>query len=82
MTDIDKHARSLNMVVKRLIDQGQQGILTKGKSSVQFTPLYQLVRLAPISVENIIYLFYKTSYLSEEVNCSKPSPLLRLPWDQ
>jgi len=26
------------------------------------------------------YLFYKTSYLNEEVNCTKPSPSVSILW--
>jgi hypothetical protein len=33
-----------------------------------------------LTIVNIIYLFYKTSYLNEEVNCTEPSPLLGVPW--
>jgi hypothetical protein len=29
--------------------------------------------------ENIIYVFYKTCYLNEEVNCIEPSPSVRVP---
>jgi hypothetical protein len=26
------------------------------------------------------FLFYITNYLNEEVNCTEPSPLVRIPW--
>ncbi len=31
-------------------------------------------------MENIIFLFYKTSNLNEEVNCTEPSPSVSIPW--
>jgi len=31
-------------------------------------------------MENIIYHFYKTSYLKEEVNSTEPSPLVKVLW--
>ncbi len=36
-------------------------------------------RIAVFDIKNIIYLFYKTSYLNEEVNRTEPSPSVRLP---
>jgi hypothetical protein len=33
-----------------------------------------LFRAATFDIANIIYFFYKTSYLNEEVNCTVPSP--------
>ncbi len=30
-------------------------------------------------IEIIIILFYKTSYLNEEINCTEPSPLVSIP---
>jgi hypothetical protein len=34
----------------------------------------------PFYIENIINLFFKTSYLNNVVNCIKPSPLVSIPW--
>ncbi len=28
----------------------------------------------------LFYFFYKASYLNEEVNCTKPSPSVSIPW--
>ncbi len=53
------------------------GSLTEGKHSVRLISLYYL-RSAPNYIENCIYLFSKTSYLNEEVNCTKPFPLVML----
>jgi hypothetical protein len=55
----------------------RQGILTEGEGSVQLTSLCLLV---PFDIANIIYLFYQTSYLNEEVNCTEPSPSVSVPW--
>jgi hypothetical protein len=30
-------------------------------------------------IENIIFLFTKTSYLNEEVNCTEPAPSVSIP---
>ncbi len=30
--------------------------------------------------EIYFFLFYKTSYLNTEVNCTEPSPSVRIPW--
>jgi hypothetical protein len=50
----------------------KQGILFKGEGSVQLTSLYQLVQTCCFSNKNDIFLFYKTTYLNEEVNCDEP----------
>jgi hypothetical protein len=39
-------------------------------------------RPTPFYIENIMYLFYKTSYFDEEVNCTEPSPSVRIPWEK
>jgi hypothetical protein len=41
----------------------------EGEGSVQMTSLFELVQIGFFSNLNIIYLFYKISYLNEEVNC-------------
>jgi hypothetical protein len=38
------------------------------------------LRSAAFDFENIIYLFYKTSYPNEEVNSAEPSPSVSIPW--
>jgi hypothetical protein len=53
------------------------GSLTEGEGLV-----YQFVWSAHSHIQNIIYLFYKTSYLKEEVHCTEitkntPPPLLQ-----
>ncbi len=50
-------------------------VLLKGKAEYSWPPCTNLFRLDPFYIENIIYLFYKTSYLNEEVKCTEPSPL-------
>jgi hypothetical protein len=37
-------------------------------------------RSAPFYIENIIYHFYKTSSLNEEVNCTEPFHSVSIPW--
>jgi len=43
-------------------------------------PCTNQFRLARFYIENITYLFYKTSYLYEEVNCTEPFPSVSIPW--
>jgi len=56
-----------------------EGILTDGEGSARLTSLYRLVQISCFSYWNYIFLFYKTTYLNEEVNCSEPSPSVRVP---
>ncbi len=49
----------------------------KPGSPVQCTFLYLHLRSTHFLLKNIIHLFYKTSYLNEEINCTEP--LVRLP---
>ncbi len=63
-----------------LIDPyGKQGILTEGGriSTIDLLVLTNLDQL--ILVLNIFFLFYKTSYLNKEVNCTEPSTSERVP---
>ncbi len=54
----------------------KQGILTKGKGSVQLTSVYLLVQTSSFS---ILIFFYKTTYFNEEFNCTEPSHSVRIP---
>jgi hypothetical protein len=54
-------------------------VLLKVKDSEQLTSLYKLVQIGSFFYWNFIYIFYKTGYLNEEVNSTKPSPLLVFP---
>ncbi len=42
------------------------------------TSLEQLIFI--LEFGNIMYLFCKASYNNEEVNCTEPSPPVRVPW--
>ncbi len=42
--------------------------LLKGKAQYGWPPCANYFRSATFNIENIIYLFYKTNSLSEEVN--------------
>jgi len=57
-----------------------QGTLTEGEGSVRLTSRYYLVISARFYVEYIIHLYYKTSYLHEEIICTGDSPSVSLPW--
>ncbi len=50
-------------------------VLLSREGSVRLTSLYQLVYISAFLKQNIIYLFYYTTYL-KKVNCTKPSPQL------
>ncbi len=54
----------------------QPGNPYSGKGLVQLTSLHKVVLISYY----VIHLSYKTSYLEEEVNCTEPSPSLRVPW--
>jgi hypothetical protein len=54
-----------------------QGSLLEGEVGLlELTSLDQLL----LYIENIMYLFTKTSYLYEEVHCTEPSPSVSIPW--
>ncbi len=55
------------------------GILLKGKARYSSPPCTDWFRSAAFDIENIIYFFYKTSYLNEEVNCTEPYPSVSVP---
>ncbi len=58
-----------------------QGILTEREESVHLTSLYQLVQISCFQCwKSILFISYKTSFLEEEVNCTEPSPSVRIPW--
>jgi hypothetical protein len=57
-----------------------QGIVTEGEVSLRLTSLYWLVQINCVSYWNYIFLFCKTTYLNEDVNCTEPSPSVRFPW--
>jgi hypothetical protein len=54
--------------------------LLKGKAQYSWPPCTNLFISAPFYIENSIYIFNKTSYLNEEVNCTEPSPSVSNPW--
>jgi hypothetical protein len=68
-----------------------QGSLTEGggrtretwlkeKAQYSWSPCTNLFKLAPFYIEYIIYIFNKTRYLNEKVNCIEPPPSLSIPW--
>jgi hypothetical protein len=52
-----------------------QGSLIEGEDSVQWAGANK-IRSAPFCIEKIIFIFYKTSYLNEEIKCTEPSILI------
>jgi hypothetical protein len=60
--------------------QGQiHGILTEGEVSVQLTSFHEVVWNSCFNAEKYFLLFNKTSYLNEEVKCTEPSIIVRVP---
>jgi hypothetical protein len=56
------------------------GILTEREESVQLTSSYNLVLICSFSLWRFTFIFYKTTYLNEEVNCTDPFPSISVPW--
>jgi hypothetical protein len=54
--------------------------LVNGKVKYDWPPCINKFRSVAFYSENIIYLWYKTSYLYEEVNCTEPSLSISVPW--
>ncbi len=59
----------------------REGLL-KEKAQYSRPPCANLLRSTAFETEIIIYLFYKTTYLIEEVNCTNPSLSVSIPWFQ
>jgi hypothetical protein len=65
--------------INAVVDKSREGSL-KGKGSVRFPPLYQLVLHQLLFVLKILFtLFYKIRCLNEEVKCTVPSPSVSIP---
>jgi len=56
-----------------------QGSLTERNGSVLLTSLNYPIQISFLC-RSINQLFYKTSYLNEEVNCTEPFPSVSIPW--
>ncbi len=54
--------------------------LLKGKAKYSWPPCANLFSSAPFDIENIIYIFNKTSYINEEVDSTDPSPSVSIHW--
>ncbi len=54
-------------------------VLLQGKAKYGWPCTNQFIS-APFYIKNIIKLFFKTSYLNEEVNCTEASSLVSIPW--
>jgi hypothetical protein len=54
--------------------------LLKGKDQYNWPPCTNQFRLPTLSKEIYFFIFYKTRYLNKEVNCTEPSPSVRVPW--
>ncbi len=53
--------------------------LLKGKDQFDLPSYTNKFRSAALQNETIFFLFFKTTYSNEEVNCTKPFPSVRLP---
>ncbi len=61
------------------IERLSREVLLKGKAQYSWPPITYYFRWAHFYFENIIYIFYKTSYLDEEDICTEPSFQLVFP---
>ncbi len=55
-------------------------LILRQRCSTVHLLVFAELRSAPFCIEIILYLSYKTSYLNEEVNCTKPFPSGRVPF--
>jgi hypothetical protein len=69
---------STNIFFRILKYPGSQGSLAEGEESVQLTSLYYFI--SAIFILKILFTFFLKSFLNEEVNCSKPSLSVIIPW--
>ncbi len=72
--------RSLYYLVDFLTIYPTREALLKGKAQYSWPPCPNWFVSAYFYIENIIYLFYKTSYPNEEVNGTEHS--VSVPWAQ
>ncbi len=62
-----------------LKDSSRESLLN-GKDQYSLPPYINYLRSAPFFIEIKLFFFDKTTYLNEEVNCTAPFPLVRVPW--
>jgi hypothetical protein len=55
-------------------------VLLNGKAQYSWPPSTKYFTSDPFHIENIIYVFYKTSYLNEEVNCTELFSSVSITW--
>jgi hypothetical protein len=83
LTKVDGYisiSKELNSFKLNFFNNSNQEILSLGKGSVPLTSLYKLVQISLLfQTDTIFFLFDKTAYLYKEVNCTEPSPLVRVP---
>jgi hypothetical protein len=72
MTILNDDSRAVNKLEASLTGDARVIIYDRQLFIVQAT--------AHFYIENIIFLFFKTSYLYEEVNCTEPSLSVSIPW--
>ncbi len=53
--------------------------LQKGKAKYSWPPCANQFRSAASYIENVIYIYYKTSRLNKEFNFTESFPLIRVP---
>ncbi len=59
--------------------KGKPGKPREGMAEYSWPPCNNYLKLPAFNFKNIIYIIYKTNYLSEEVNCTEPSIQLVFP---
>ena len=72
--------RSISSLLKLIMSMVlPREVLLKRKAQYGWPSCINLFKLAPFYFENIIYLFYETSYLNKEVNYTE-YPSVSIPW--
>ncbi len=60
-------------------DSGKKSYTWKHSGSVQLTSLYLQVQIRCFKCLKIFFLIYLTTFFNEEVNCTEPTPSVRIP---
>jgi hypothetical protein len=89
MLTLLKHAYSTRLKSSKLakmsafvtVDKLLQGSLTEGEGRFSAIDLLARTRLDQlIFILEILFTFFKASYLNKEVNSTEPSPSVSVPW--
>ncbi len=74
-----KTCNNNNLTIEQENQAINQGSLTEGEGLHSWPSCANYFWSAPFNIKNIIYIFYKTNCLNDEVNCTEPTPQLVFP---